>query len=329
MDEFDLIRLSSKIFKKREKDILVGAGEDDCAVVRIGNKNVILTTDCVHRKTDFPPEMTFEEIGHMALAVNLSDIAGCGAKPLYFLFTITLDSESVGDIDSNCEMNDRRGNNFEKILKGIRLLADKFNVSVVGGDIDYGDELSISGFALGVTKRFVTQSGAKIGDDVCISYLPGKAQLTLNQLTSGMSRENSAYPENLYTPIPQVEKGIELSKSKYTNSLTDVSDSLAISLNLIAEKSGVKIVLERELLPLEHLTDYTSIDEALNLFLYAGGDFGLLYTSGRKEGAEGFDGKMEDIKIGKVEKGGGVWLKDGDKLKKIEFKGYKHNSPNC
>lgn len=329
MDEFDFIKLSSNIFKKRAKGILVGAGEDDCAVVRIGDKNVVLTTDCVHKKTDFPPEMTFEEIGHMALAVNLSDIAGCGAKPVYFLFTITLDKESASvnaENDNKREKGKRKPQtNFKKILKGIRLLADRFDVSVVGGDIDFGDELSISGFAIGFAENYLTQSGAKFGDDVYISYLPGKAQLTLNQLISGIRREDTPYPEKLYTPLPQVEKGINLSKSDCINSLTDVSDSLAISLHLVSQKSGVKIIIDRDLLPLEHLTDYVGKDDALNLFLYAGGDFGLLYT---KSNTDMFSRSQipdeEDIKIGKVVKGKGVWLKEGEKLKKIEFKGYQH-----
>jgi len=223
--EFELIRLASEIFRTKREDVLVGAGEDDCAVVRIGNHNVVLTADNLHEKADFPPGMLPEEIGHMALAVNLSDLAATGAKPLYFLYTITLK-----DTDT-----------FERILEGMRRLAERYDVAVVGGDIDFGDELFISGFAMGVAERYVTQSGAKPGDKVCLTGLLGKAQLSLEQLFSGVDRSEIAYPESLFTPEPRVVEGIAI--SKHANAMTDVSDSLAVSLNLIAEKSGVKIVV--------------------------------------------------------------------------------------
>ena len=295
--EFELIRLASEIFRTKREDVLVGAGEDDCAVVRIGNHNVVLTADNLHEKADFPPGMLPEEIGHMALAVNLSDLAATGAKPLYFLYTITLK-----DTDT-----------FERILEGMRRLAERYDVAVVGGDIDFGDELFISGFAMGVAERYVTQSGAKPGDKVCLTGLLGKAQLSLEQLFSGVDRSEIAYPESLFTPEPRVVEGIAI--SKHANAMTDVSDSLAVSLNLIAEKSGVKIVVYEDALPLDHLTPFVDEKEAMELFLYAGGDYELVYTSNRC--THGFE-------IGEVVEGSGVWVEGRGGRRRVEFKGYTH-----
>ncbi len=300
MREFRLIEIASKIFKVKGENILVGAGQHDAAIVKIGEKNVVLTADNLHEKADFPKGMTAEEMGHMALAVNLSDLAACGANPLYFLHTITI-RDGIDD------------EFFERILIGMEKLAKKYGVAIVGGDIDFGDELYISGFALGIADRIVTQSNAKIGDGVYLTGLLGKAQLSLEQLFSGMSRENIAYPKSLFTPEPRIFEGMEI--AKHANSMTDISDSLAISLNLISEKSGVSIVLDENLIPLDHLTEYVSQDKALELFLYSGGDYELVYTSKKK--SFGF-------KIGEVVEGKGVWLKKGDKLSRIEFKGYSH-----
>ena len=218
MREFYLINIAKNLLKIEREDILVGVGEDDCAVVRVGNVNLVLTTDCLHEKTDFPAGIKPEEIGHLALAVNLSDLAGCGAKPLFFLYTITLTDR----------IDDRT---FERILRGMRDLADRYGVAIVGGDTDFGDELHISGFAIGVAERFVTQSGAEVGDYVCITGLLGKAQLSLEQLLSGVDRNKIAYPESLFKPEPRIKEGIEI--ARHANAMTDISDSLAVFLLVV------------------------------------------------------------------------------------------------
>ncbi len=296
MDEFDLIKIAGRIFSTDRDDVLAGAGDDDCAVVRMSEKNVVLTADVLHERTDFPEGMKPEEIGHTSLAVNLSDIAAMGAKPMYFLHTITLSRKWIYG--------------FKDMMTGIRRLADRFDVVVVGGDIDFGDELSIAGFAVGIAERAVRQSGARPGDLVCLTAPLGKAQLTLEQLMSGVRREETAYPGSLYMPEPRVKEGIKI--AKHANAMTDVSDSLAISLHLIAEKSNVGIEIRRELVPLDHLTPYVSDEKALELFLYSGGDYELVYTS--KQCSHGFV-------IGKVVEGSGVKI-DG---KEVEFRGYVHS----
>ncbi len=298
MREFCLIEIAKEILRVEREDIVVGVCEDDCAIVRCGGRDLALTTDCLHEKTDFPRGIKPEEIGHLALAVNLSDLASCGAKPLFFLYTITL-------TDDDDEF-------FRRILQGMKELANRYGVAVIGGDTDFGDELHISGFAVGEVKRFVTRSGAKVGDRVCITGLLGKAQLSLDQLFSGMDRDEIAYPEALFKPEPRVNEGIEL--AKHANAMTDVSDSLAISLNQIAESSGVGIEIYEDRIPLDHLLDYVDYDKALELFLYSGGDYELVYTSK----------KCEHIEIGKVVEGRGVWLVRNGRREKIEFRGYSH-----
>ncbi len=290
--EWDVIDLASGIFAPSRKDVVVGAGEDDCAVVELGNRFMVLTSDSVRESTDFPPQMEEWEKGHMSLAVNLSDIAAMGGEPAYFLYTISMPE------------------NFwpEEFFRGMRRLAERYRVDVVGGDTDRCNELCVSGFAIGFSERVLLRRNARVGERVYITDLTGKAQLSLDQLLSGMSREEIAYPEKLYTPEPRVEEGLKL--SSLASACTDISDSLAVSLHQIARASGVRIELRSELVDLSPLEEFVRRDRAMELFLYAGGDYELVYT------CESCDG----MEIGRVVEGKGVFM-DG---KTVEFRGYRH-----
>ncbi len=291
MKEFDLIRVVSEVFCY--DDLEVPVTFHDASYIKLQDKYLVLTCDTVNELSDFPKFMLPEEMGHMALAVTLSDLAACGAKPLYFLNSISLKKP---DLEF-----------FKRILIGMKKLAEKYGVKVVGGDIDFCEYLVISGFAIGETDKIITRSNAREGEKVYITGLLGKAQLCLEMLEKGYSKEDLPYAKSLYTPEPKIYEGLKI--SKFASTLTDISDSLAISLHQISEQSGVKIVLDD--IPLEHLTEFVDEEKALELFLYGGGDFELVFT------AESSD---IGIEIGRVEKGRGVFLKD----RKVEFRGYTH-----
>lgn len=300
MKEFRFIEIASRIFERRKREVIAGAGDDDCAVIKIGDQYLILTTDNLHEKADFPESMSPYEMGHMAVAVNFSDLAGTGAKPEYFLFDITIRE----GIDEGF---------FVQILKGIEDLAKKYDAEVVGGDIDFGDELYITGFAAGIARKPALQSGARTGDRVYITGVTGKAELSLEQLFSGKKREEIPFISSLFTPEPKIWEGIEI--SEYASAMTDISDSLAISLHNISRKSGVKIVLKEEYFPLTELTELVSYDRALELFLYGGGDFELVFTSEESD---------RGIMIGEVMDGSGVFIEKRSGIEEVDFRGYSH-----
>lgn len=291
--EWEYVELATKIFSFKRGDVVVGAGEDDCAVVKVNNRSIVLTADSLHEKTDFPPQIREWEKGHMSIAVNLSDIAAMGAEPAFFLYTVTL--------AKNYTLK-----KFREFCMGIARLAEKYGVCVVGGDTDSGDEFAVSGFAVGFSNKPLLRKNAKAGEKVFITGLTGKAQLSLEQLFSGLSRDSIAFPEKLYTPEPKIEEGIRI--SEFVSACTDVSDSLAISLHLIARASKVRIELKS--VDLSLLEEYVDKEKAKELFLYSGGDYELVYT------CEDDDG----IEIGKVVEGRGVYI-DG---RTVEFRGYTH-----
>ena len=293
MREFDLLKIVEEFFGNEEVE--VPAGKHDAAYLRIGEKLIVVSCDTVNEKSDFPPFMLPEEMGHMAVAVTLSDLAACGAKPLYFLSSISL---KTADDEF-----------FRKLLIGMRGLASRYGVKVVGGDIDFSSTLTIVGFAVGEAERIVTRAGAKPGENVYVTNPTGKAELCLEMLKRGLKRDELPYAESLYTPEPRINEGMRI--AEYAGAMTDISDSLAISAHLIARSSGVRIVFDS--LPLQHLEGYT--ENPLEVALYGGGDFELLFTA--KNSCDG-------IKIGRVERGEGVYVKVNSELEEVEFRGYSH-----
>jgi thiamine-monophosphate kinase len=293
MREFELLKIVEEIFGDEKID--VPAGKHDAGFLRYGDEFLVFTCDTVNELCDFPRFMEPEEYGKMAVAVTLSDLAGSGAKPLVFLSSISLREPDEGI--------------FRKILFGIKSWAEKFGVKVAGGDIDFSPVLTISGFAVGSARRILTREGARIGDKVYLTGALGKTQLCLEMLEKGFRRDELPYAQKLYTPEPRIREGLLI--SEYASALTDISDSLAVSAHLISKASRVKIVIERDKLDLSYLTEFVGEEKAIELFLYGGGDYELLFT------AESSDIGLE---IGRVEEGSGVYL---DRTI-VPFRGYSH-----
>lgn len=293
MKEFNLLSIVEEFFG--DADILVSAGRHDASYVRIGGKLIVLTCDTVNEKSDFPPFMVPEEMGHMAVAVTLSDLAACGAKPLYFLSSI-----SLKEADEEF---------FRRLLSGMKGVASRFGVEIAGGDIDFSEILTIAGFAVGEADRVVTRNGAKPGDNVYVTNPTGRAEACLQMLKKGVSREELPYAKSLYTPEPRIKEGRKI--ARYCSAMTDISDSLAVSAHLIAKSSRVKIVFDN--IPLKHLEGYTQ--NPLETALYGGGDFELLFTA--EESGDG-------IRVGRVEEGEGVFVEIDGRLREVGFRGYSH-----
>jgi thiamine-monophosphate kinase len=297
MREFRLLEIVAEILSN--EDIEIPAPVHDAAYVKYGEKYLVFTTDTVNERSDFPKFMLPREMGHMALAVTLSDIAACGAKPLFFLNSI-----SLKEFDQEL---------FREVILGMRDLAKKYGVKIIGGDIDFSGVFSIAGFAVGEAERVITRNGAESGDRVYITGELGKAQLCLEMLENGFKRNELPFAKSLYTPEPKINEGMVI--ARFASSITDISDSLAISLHQIARQSGVRIVIEEEKIPLTHLINYSDRNRALELFLYGGGDYELLFTA--KNSSIGYE-------IGYVEEGEGAVLRTREGFEEIQFSGYSH-----
>ncbi len=314
--ERPLIARLSKIFNSaRSPDIMLGAGADDCAVIDISDEEcLVVTTDMLHRTTDFPPQMSPWQIGWMAAAVNLSDVASMGARPVGILSALGFPADTdVGFV--------------EEIARGMADCAKACGTSVIGGDIDTHDELTITGTAIGRARKseLLTRIGAQVGDKVCVTGYVGSAGAALRALETGAQVSDSIL-RALFEPLPHTNEAQGLAGSGAVTSMMDMSDGLAMSLHDLADAGGVGFKIYEDALPIadEVRAFAKSADGALELALYTGGDFGLLFTV-RPDMIEAARGVCDLSVIGDVvEDGEGVMVElASGSVECINRKGYE------
>jgi len=226
--------------------------EDDCSVLDLGDRLLVMTTDMLHETTDFPKGMTDYEIGWMAAAVTLSDIASMAASPADLLMAVGLDNP------------DR----LSGITRGADACCRSVSARLAGGDIDRHSELTIVSTAIGFVEpeKILRRSGAQPGDLVCVTGMPGSAEAGL--------WGDLRFWKNLITPIPRVVEGKAFSEGGAT-AMMDISDGIALSLADLGRASKVGFLLDPSLFP---LLPGIPKDRAVDLFLFGGGDFELIAT---------------------------------------------------
>ena len=149
---------------RRISEILGGVENDDCAVIDAGERYLVATTDMLHRKTDFPDIMNPWQMGWMAVAVNLSDIAAMGAEPAGVLIAAGLPPEA--DLYF-----------IDELFSGFGDCAAYYGTRIIGGDTDSHQELTITGTALGFVEKdlVLRRRGARPGDLLCTTGALGGA----------------------------------------------------------------------------------------------------------------------------------------------------------
>src|SRR4030067_758355 len=232
LNERTLIEHIQGLLSRPGKETIVGPGEDDCAVLDMGGDDYLLSTmDMLHRETDFPPQMSGWQIGWMSAAVNLSDLASKGARPLGILMAIGIPPDTELGF-------------FDDIMKGMDDCAKSSGTKVIGGDMDSHQELTITGTALGLVNKdlLIRRNGANPGDMVCATGKLGSAGAALLSLQK-KNAVNEKILKALFEPVPRINEGMALVKTRAITSMMDISDGLALSLHDIAKAScgGVMI----------------------------------------------------------------------------------------
>ena len=288
-----------------QSDVEVGIG-DDAAVVAATQDKLVATVDMAVEDIHFKREWSTPfQIGAKLTTANLADIYAMGATPKYLLV-----AAAITEVDNSDVITD--------LANGIRSVADKYQVSVIGGDLSKAQKMSLSITALGeISGKPITRQGATVGDLVYLSALPGLSAAGLAILTRGLDRPRYVVEAHLN---PKLLPPTEL--IKVATSMCDISDGLATDAKNLAKASGVNINLSKELI--EKSTDYKDLAELANelgedvfdWIISGGEDHFFLATVAPADAHEGIG-----IQVGKVEKGSGQVLLDGDVVKKT---GYQH-----
>jgi len=265
MTEFDLI---AQYFSRASGrgDVLLGVG-DDAAVLQVPlNRRLVAAVDTIVEGVHFLSNANPRDIGHRALAVNLSDIAAMGAEPAWITLSLSLPA-----------MNELW---LEEFASGLYQLAERYNVALVGGDTVRGP-LSITVQILGVveTDRWLTRSGAKPGDAIFVSGIPGEAAAGLAVLQGSMPKsvDSERLIERFSLPEPRVPLGRTL--RTLATAAIDVSDGLLADLGHICTQSGCGAHIDLELLPKSRaMHALFAAHECERMTLSGGDDYELLFT---------------------------------------------------
>jgi len=266
MPEFDLIRrLEATIagpLAGRVPGCVVGIGDDGAVLEVPGERQLVVCTDTLVAGVHFPAGTDPRAIGHKALAVNLSDLAAMGADPTWFFLALTLPGEEPGWLDA--------------FAQGMAALAVESGILLAGGDTTSGP-LSLTVTVLGLVEpgAALLRSGAREGDLVVVSGVPGRAARALEAIGQGAEPR----PDDraaLDFPRPRLELGRAL--RGLATACIDVSDGLLADLGHIAEESGVGAELWLERLPAG--ADFDGLDDAHRWALQLGGgdDYELCFT---------------------------------------------------
>ena len=237
--ESELIAALSAVFTLSDPNVLVGIG-DDGAVIKASSKNLIAASDMAVEGVHFNRTWSsLHEIGAKLTAANLADVYAMGGTPKYLLVSAGLTPDfGIAEIT--------------ELAKGIASEASLVSAAVIGGDISRAEKLVISISVFGEVTNPITRSGAKVGDQVILSGIPGKSAAGLFQLQKGES--DSKFIKAHKNPFVNYKLAKEF---KSVNSMCDVSDGLLSELTHIAEASGVGIEIDSRLI--EQLSDFKEL----------------------------------------------------------------------
>ncbi len=228
--EFELIERFTRPFTRGE-GVRVGIG-DDAAVLRMPpGEELVATVDAVVEGVHFTRRFTPEEIGWKALAVNLSDLAAMGARPLWAL--VALATPPAADPAR-----------LARIGRGIAACARRHGVSVVGGNVTAARELSLTVTVLGAVRRgkALLRSGARPGDLLVVSGTLGDAAMGIRPgATAGLRARQRR-------PCPRLALG--RGAVGIARAAVDISDGLLQDLGHLCAASGLGARVEVDRLPL-------------------------------------------------------------------------------
>jgi len=276
MGEFDLI---ARYFTRKPARAALGVG-DDCALLqpRPGTQ-LAISSDMLVEGRHFLSTVNPAFLGHKALAVNLSDLAACGAEPLAFTLALSLPQADPAWL--------------EPFSRGLLALADTHGCELVGGDTTRGPlNICITVFGevpvVGGRSQALLRSGARTGDDIYVSGSLGDARLALEVFRGKLSVPEAVFAQarvRMEQPTPRVALGLAL--RGVASAAVDVSDGLLGDLGHVLKASGVGARIDTALAitlmatRAEALASAGGFSEQHGLaFVLAGGDdYELVFTA--------------------------------------------------
>ncbi len=303
--EFGLIKKLRSLCKSTSKGVLLGIG-DDTAAIKTSAGITLITSDMLLEGVHFDLSFTtFYQLGHKALAVNISDIFAMGGKPKYFLLNLGIPKT----------YNSR---DIEEIYKGVIKIADKFDIAVIGGDTCTSRHgFVLSGTLIGDADRIIMRSGAREGDSIFVTGSLGDSAMGLMLLEGQRAKVKGCSHLIRRHLMPEP---VPLQKTSGITSMIDVSDGLLIDLSHICDESNVGAIIYKDKIPVSREFANTANRlgiEPLKFALKGGEDYVLLFTSPSKI-------KKNAFRIGEITKKGRFLVDTKGKKTSFKAEGYEH-----
>jgi thiamine-monophosphate kinase len=265
--EFDLI---ARYFTRPARSggpVLLGVGDDGALLAPIPGETLAISTDMLVEARHFFAGADPEALGHKALAVNLSDLAAMGARPLAFTLALALPAADEAWL--------------EKFSRALFSLADTHAIELIGGDTTRGPlNICITVFGSVPAQQALRRDGAVAGDDVWVSGALGDARLALEALQRNLSLSPAALQAaalRLHRPEPRVALGLAL--RGIASAAIDLSDGLLGDLGHLLERSSLGAVIDADALPFGETLASQPLAIRRELALNGGDDYELCFTA--------------------------------------------------
>ena len=289
-NEEQVILEISSIFSRSNKSnpqVIVGIG-DDAAVVQTDQHSVI-TTDMAIEGVHFKCQWSSAyEIGSKITVANLADVYAMGADPRYLVVALTLTgTEELSWI--------------KELAQGIADTAAKSDSVVVGGDLSRAEQIMISMTAVGSSRLHITRSGARAGDLIYLSALPGFSRAGFEILTKNLPHSPTFARALSQFKSPELDPAV-MRSFKSAHSLCDVSDSLLVQAEQISKASSVAFEIDtKKIESCDEFADLAAVAQTIGCdiwdFVLGGGEDHVLLATGVN---------LPGICIGRVIEGSGV-----------------------
>ncbi len=267
LSEFDLIaRYFTRKVRNTER-LALGIG-DDCALLTPGpGMQLAVSTDMLVEGRHFFAGADPRQLGHKCLAVNLSDLAAMGAKPLAFTLALALPQADEAWLKA--------------FSRGMLQLADLHECELIGGDTTKGSlNICITIFGEVPLADAMRRDGAQVGDDIWVSGTLGDARLALAGYRGECQLDDETQrlaAERMHAPTPRIALGLKL--RGIAHAAIDISDGLAGDLQHILERSEVGADVHIDALPPGTMLAHQPQALRRNFSLIGGDDYELCFTA--------------------------------------------------
>lgn len=267
--EFQLIE---RFFKRSTLDnryVALGAGDDCALLTAFSDEQWAVSIDTLIEGVHFLPDVDAAALGHKSLAVNLSDLAACGATPRCFFLALALPR-----VDETW---------LAEFSRGLYALADAHQCVLAGGDTTRspsGVVITITALGSVPAGRALLRSGARVGDDIWVSGELGDAALGLAVRRGEIElapEEAQRVVARLERPMPRVRLAERL--RNVASAAIDISDGLAGDMRHVLRASAVGAAIEWTRVPRSPALQRQPMLVQQRYALTGGDDYELLFTA--------------------------------------------------